>query len=163
MYKNLLLILSILAISFSQTTIPAPNEIANFTKKTFPDDSVYKDQYLEATASSPIVSSSQNIGDFDGDNSDEIYITWARYLTRHRVKISDNSILNYDDPFHQSCVFSTKKNSYLIIGPFATNINSFYPWPTTVVTGDFTGDGNIDFLIGDKIYSTSTPIVKKNK
>ncbi len=161
MHKYVLILLSLIAVSFSQTTIPPPTEIATFTTKTFPDNSVYLDQSLTVGDENPPgIYLTQNVGDFDGDGADEIYITWVRNLNQKYKKVNGTDINSYED-FYQSCLYSVKKGTYLINGPFATSLYGFNDWPETVITGDFTGDGNVDFQIGDKVYSTSTPIVKK--
>ncbi|MFC1476687.1 hypothetical protein ACFL5S_01845 [Fibrobacterota bacterium] len=167
MYKYLLILLSIISISFSQATIPPPTELANFTTKSFPDDSIHINKTLEAnTEYLTYISVTRNIGDFDGDGSEEFYVTWYRRLFSKGTIDSSGLQVNRYNSYLVSGVYSVKKNSYLVKSPFdppwfAWEGGEYKPWPTSVLTGDFTGDGFIDFVIGDKVYSTSTPIVKK--
>ena len=164
MHKIILPILCAIALLFAQKEIPPPSEIANFTKKTFPDDTVYINKSIEASNNLLLyLDYTQNIGDFDGDGSEELYLIWRRQLIRKFTLKATGEQFVGNVYTSQSALYSFKKNSYLITGPFPVDWDPYNPWPDRVLTGDFNGDNFIEFLIGNKVYSSTTPIVKKNQ
>ena len=140
----------------AQTTIPYTSELLNY-KEDRPDTLNWTNCCYKARAGyEPNIFGTQNIGDFDGDGSDEIYVLWRMYYYYHYTengveKVNDNWGISKE----QYCVYSLKKNSNIITSELK------FLWPPSVETGDFNGDQCIDFAIGDKIYTTSTPIKKK--
>ena len=150
------LILFTALIVSAQTTIPYTSELLNY-KEDMPDTLNWTNCCYKAIAGrTPSISGTQNIGDFDGDGSDDIYICWNMIYSYHYTeggveKVNDNWIRSK----YQYCVYSLKKNSNIITSELK------YNWPSTVQTGDFNGDQCVDYVMGDKIYTTSTPIKKK--
>jgi hypothetical protein len=73
-----------------------------------------------------------NIGDFDGDGSDDILVFWGE-------NPGTNLIFG---------VYSAKKGAYLLTGPF-TNLYS----NTIIPFGNFLGNGKSCFVLEGKLYS----------
>ena len=103
---------------FAQSTIPKPPDYSNYT---------YGDPC--------------NIGDFDGDGSDEVYIKF--------VNNASGTVFG---------IYSCKKSEYLLVIKRGTTGNDF---PAVPVIGDFNGDGKNDIIVNDKVYTTGFTLLKK--
>jgi len=119
MKKVILLILAAFALSFSQTAIPKPTGCAATA-------------YLNGT---PI-----NIGDFDGDGSDDLFLIFYD---------SNNSTYFFG-------VYSFKKNLYLLVQTTTTTLD-----PSFFVFGDFDGDKINEIVVNGIIYKYSSSSAKK--
>ena len=84
------------------------------------------------------------IGDFDGDGSIDIYMTVEDYTGGHNYVMG---------------IYSVKKAQYLFVESRPTESMSSYP--TTPLFGDFNGDGRVELIIGNTLYSYGTTVSKK--
>jgi len=135
--------------------IPPPNDIL---------DSLIHPEYGGNTYSSMacdeeqgVVAKSHNIGDFDGDGADDVFIEW-----RIGVKYydSDGKLLGMQSQWcdfsrYHLGVYSLKKKKYLFRDHRKTQTGE------SVITGDFDGDGKMDFVIDNKIYLGVNSLYKK--
>lgn len=176
------IIATLVAITWAQTTIPPPSDIAAGTGQSWyfdtvvytGPDTVTRTIYTTASSVDPV--KTQSIGDFDGDGGEELYIIWElmygsatlKYYRLTGDTIEYYPINGFSNEFYQYSIYSLKKNTHLINSPFGA-VTSYNPgfgrrppiWPGTVVTGDFNGDTCVDFVVGDKIYTTTYALVKK--
>jgi hypothetical protein len=118
MSKSLLFIAFLYVCSFSQTSIPNPTGHPN-------------------CAFGSIV----NIGDFDGDSSDDLFCQFNDVPA---------TMSNY-----YFGIYSMKKNQFLLIEP------GTYDLTKPVAIGDFDGDKLIELVIGSKIYKYNSTLTKK--
>ncbi len=87
-----------------------------------------------------------NIGDFDGDGSDDIYLAFTEWNGTSTTL----TILG---------IYSFKKNQYILLETFSPSI-SIGQKPDVI--GDFNGDKAIEFIVNNTMYSYSGTLTKKN-
>jgi hypothetical protein len=145
---------------FAQTTIPLPsNLLASLGNAIIADSTklvaggATQISYTRPSASdisNLYPSLTQNIGDFDGDKSDDIYIIWSIAIPYSVVNNIGGASWHFD--FNFFGIYSLKKGSYILqdVGNAAK-----------VETGDFNGDSLVEFIVGKKIYQSSTVLAKK--
>jgi len=121
MNKFILILLVITAYSFSQTAIPSPTGHPN------------------AKLNSTVV----NIGDFDGDGSDDLFFVLSE-------PSGASNVVYY-------AVYSMKKNQYSMLEQVTSTF--FVVKPDAI--GDFDGDKMVEFVIGNIIYKYSSTLTKK--
>jgi hypothetical protein len=103
---------------------------------------------------------SQNIGDFDGDGADDIFVQWsieARYYNKtgqQTYRYSAHYENCHYNRYHMG-VYSFRKKKYL----FSTYERSGTSGKVHV--GDYDGDGRIDFVMNGKIYLGANSLHKK--
>lgn len=144
-------------VSFCQTmvTIPPPANINDSIVHPELGNDYYSSAPITFSISdSPLVSYKQNIGDFDGDGSDDIFICWSRGANYYKKDGTRNQNVVYSYRYHYG-IFSVTKSKYLLNG-----INSS-PFSGNVVTGDFNNDQKIDFIVGNKVYLGANTLSKK--
>lgn len=111
----MLLISAMFCFTFSQTNIPVPIEFLDFD-----------------------INSVTNIGDFDGDGSEDMVVKFAGYN------------------IYAISIYSFKKNQHLLkVGP---SQNTTFPLSTF---GDFNGDKLNEVVIDGIIYEYSNTLAKK--
>jgi hypothetical protein len=79
----------------------------------------------------------QNVGDFDGDNSDDLAYVAQSFSAPYSFYL---------------CVYSAKKNVFLLLVDSASAVQA---------VGDFNGDGKKELVINNKIYSYTPTLTKK--
>ena len=88
---------------------------------------------------------SQAIGDFDGDGSDDVAVF---------IYDTANGNPNFS-------IFSFKKNTHLLVIERNNGIHTANGDPIDKYAHDFDGDGTVELLIDDKIYSFTNVGIKK--
>ena len=121
MYKTTLFLIALCAYSFSQTPIPTPSGHPNLKLNT----------------------SLVNIGDFDGDGSDDLYGTFYE---------DSGSTQKY-----YFGVISMKKNQFILFESFSSYAGTLKP----DAIGDFDGDKMVEFASGSIIYKYNATLTKK--
>lgn len=159
--KKLLLITILLPMMvFAQTPILYPTGMKTHREDFGPGGGDTTNKYLIAHSNAePYVGRIQNIGDFNGDNSDEIYSIWYMRADYHIVVSGKDTVIDDNGRLIGYSLYSMKTNNVLL----SEIRSSSFQFPSTVETGDFNGDNCIDFVIADKIYTTTTPIKKKGQ
>jgi hypothetical protein len=157
--RRSILLVFICSSLFAQTTIPLPSNFSASLGNAIIADSTKlaaggatQISYTRPSASdlsNLYPSLTQNIGDFDGDKSDDIYIIWSAVIPLTYTKNGGWST-HYD--FYFFGIYSLKKGSYILqdVGNSAK-----------VETGDFNGDSLVEFIVGKKIYQSSIVLSKK--
>ncbi|HEX3019711.1 MAG TPA: hypothetical protein VHP36_05395 [Chitinispirillaceae bacterium] len=146
---------------FAQSVIPIPTSFISFLNATIQEDSInsFENGLRDIKYSRPSDTKIsdltpdriQNIGDFDGDGSEELFLSWEiNYSRSYRDPGSGSG--NISLLFNMISVYSFKKNTYLIQETGNTS---------NVITGDFDGDSAFEFIIGKKIYKSSSAMSKK--
>lgn len=118
MYRSFLFLLVICACSFSQTVIPPPS----------------------SHPTAQMWSKAVNIGDFDGDGSDDLFGAWYE---------PTNSQVYYVG------IYSMKKGQFLLFESTAKI------WTNPDAVGDFDGDKIVEIVLGNAIYKFSGTVAKK--
>ncbi len=123
--KLLLILLSIPLVALGQTTIPKPSEVGN--------------SYLYKT---------EAIGDFDGDDSNDMSVWWIDSTGMITTHFS---------------VYSFKKNTHLLVIEgygYSSGGDSY----NRKYVCDLDNDGTVEIIIDDKVYSfTNTGVKKKHQ
>lgn len=143
----------------AQTSIPVPASFVSLLDAAIQKDSLQyvKSGYtqididhptaFDVNAQVPVVT--QNIGDFDGDGSEDLFLCW-QMICKHSYL--NGAFVSAQTDFAMFGVYSLKKDSYLIQEAGKA---------TRVETGDFDGDSSIEFIVGKKIYQPSSMSKKK--
>ena len=156
MKKFMIVVMLIPVLVLAQTTIPYPTGMKTY-REDFPDEPPRTNIYLIVNSNAePYIDNSQNIGDFNGDGSEEIYSIWFINADFHYTSNGVDTVFYNAESIGGYTVYSLKTQSIVLY-----EIRCRYSFPSTVKTGDFNGDDCIDYVIADKIYTTSTPIKKK--
>lgn len=150
LFANLIFIITF-GIS-AQHSIPEISNIKDSLVHPEFGDSYYSSAYSTERNRAPSITYSQNVGDFDGDGSDDIFVQWyilARYYDKSGMLIEANDGRNHFG------IYSYTKNRYLFTGVRKSSVGS------NVVTGDFNNDDKIDFVVGSQIYLGVNSLSKK--
>lgn len=134
----------------AQHSIPEMSNIKDSLVHPEFGDDFYSSAY-SAEHIPPTLNYSQNVGDFDGDGSDDIFVQWYIYVNYFK---KSGTTLGTDERFHFG-IYSYTKNRYLFTGVRKESIGS------NVITGDFNNDDKIDFVVGSQIYLGVNSLSKK--
>jgi hypothetical protein len=155
-----LLVIGVCSSLFAQATIPIPSSCSAFMENAITQDSARlissgatSISYTRPTSSalnSLVPAITQDIGDFDGDKSDDIFIVWQ--VNVNVIYYHQSTQNGTDLTVSMFGVYSHKKSTYLL--QEAGNA-------TRVETGDFNGDSLMEFIIGNKIYQSTSVLTKK--
>jgi hypothetical protein len=97
-----------------------------------------------------VVITTVNIGDFDGDGADDLYVKYSEYGSSS----SSYSLL---------AVYSMNKNQLSLLGVTLLDM-THGPFPDQPdAIGDFNGDGSKDIVVQGMIYTKSSTTVSKKK
>ena len=119
MYKTILILMGLAVYSFSQTAIPLP----------------------PAHPNAKLNGGAINIGDFDGDLSDDLYCSFYE---------QSGAVITWSFG-----IYSMTKNQYLLL----QSTNNSVSQPSAI--GHFDGDKPIDIVVENIIYKYNSTLTKK--